>query len=75
CSSLKIASVCPSCSTIREWLGVSLLEDPQRFSTAVPASEQMNLVKKLRERTCAPIKDVKASLVCCDRDIGLLISF
>ncbi|VAI12194.1 unnamed protein product [Triticum turgidum subsp. durum] len=39
------------------------------FSSAVPPSEQMNLIKQLRERTCAPIKDVKASLVSCNWDI------
>ncbi|XP_010547180.1 PREDICTED: elongation factor Ts, mitochondrial-like [Tarenaya hassleriana] len=42
----------------------------QRFSSAAPAaSEQMNLIKQLRERTSAPIKDVKASLVECNWDI------
>ncbi|XP_048539834.1 uncharacterized protein LOC125518994 [Triticum urartu] len=41
----------------------------RRFSSEVPASEQMNLIKRLRERTCAPIKDVKASLVSCNWDI------
>uniref|UniRef100_A0A453S661 Elongation factor Ts, mitochondrial n=1 Tax=Aegilops tauschii subsp. strangulata TaxID=200361 RepID=A0A453S661_AEGTS len=41
----------------------------RRFSSEVPASEQMNLIKQLRERTCAPIKDVKASLVSCNWDI------
>ncbi|XP_037430754.1 elongation factor Ts, mitochondrial-like isoform X1 [Triticum dicoccoides] len=41
----------------------------RRFSSAVPPSEQMNLIKQLRERMCAPIKDVKASLVSCDWDI------
>ncbi|VVA99665.1 unnamed protein product [Arabis nemorensis] len=32
-------------------------------------SEQMSLIKELRERTSAPIKDVKASLVECNWDI------
>ncbi|TVU06525.1 hypothetical protein EJB05_49746, partial [Eragrostis curvula] len=41
----------------------------RRFSSEVPASEQMNLIKQLRERTSAPIKDVKASLVTCNWDI------
>ncbi|CAM0910460.1 unnamed protein product [Alopecurus aequalis] len=41
----------------------------RRFSSEVPASEQMSLIKKLRERTSAPIKDVKASLVSCNWDI------
>jgi translation elongation factor EF-Ts len=30
----------------------------------------MSLIKQLRERTSAPIKDVKASLVTCNWDIG-----
>jgi len=42
---------------------------PRRFSSQVSSSEQMNLIKQLRERTSAPIKDVKASLVSCDWDI------
>ena len=42
----------------------------RRFSSQVSSSEQMNLIKQLRERTSAPIKDVKASLVSCDWDIG-----
>ncbi|KAK3132565.1 hypothetical protein QOZ80_6AG0524550 [Eleusine coracana subsp. coracana] len=41
----------------------------RRFSSEVSASEQMNLIKQLRERTSAPIKDVKASLVNCNWDI------
>uniref|UniRef100_A0A0E0ELD6 Elongation factor Ts, mitochondrial n=1 Tax=Oryza meridionalis TaxID=40149 RepID=A0A0E0ELD6_9ORYZ len=41
----------------------------RRFSSEVPASEQMNLIKQLRERTSAPIKDVKSSLVSCNWDI------
>ncbi|KAJ0989733.1 hypothetical protein J5N97_008089 [Dioscorea zingiberensis] len=39
------------------------------FSGEVSASEQMNLIKQLRERTSAPIKDVKSSLVSCNWDI------
>lgn len=43
----------------------------RRFSSQAPSSsEQMNLIKQLRERTSAPIKDVKASLVECNWDIG-----
>ena len=45
----------------------------RRFSVEVPASEQMNLIKQLRERTSAPIKDVKSSLVNCNWDIGNFI--
>ncbi|KAF3796849.1 Elongation factor Ts [Nymphaea thermarum] len=39
------------------------------FSVETSASEQMNLIKQLRERTSAPIKDVKAVLVDCSWDI------
>ena len=42
----------------------------RRFSSEVSSSEQMNLIKQLRQRTSAPIKDVKASLVACNWDIG-----
>ncbi|CAK7349183.1 unnamed protein product [Dovyalis caffra] len=42
----------------------------RRFSSQAPAATvQMNLIKQLRERTSAPIKDVKASLVECNWDI------
>ncbi|KAF8410915.1 hypothetical protein HHK36_003452 [Tetracentron sinense] len=41
----------------------------RRFSVEVPASEQMNLIKQLRERTSAPIKDVKSALIDCNWDI------
>ncbi|CAD6238179.1 unnamed protein product [Miscanthus lutarioriparius] len=41
----------------------------RRFSSEVSSSEQMNLIKQLRQRTSAPIKDVKASLVACNWDI------
>lgn len=48
----------------------------RRFSSQAPSStEQMNLIKQLRERTSAPIKDVKAALVECDWDIGMNDSF
>jgi hypothetical protein len=42
----------------------------RRFSSQVSSLEHMNLIKQLRERTSAPIKDVKASLVSCNWDIG-----
>ena len=42
----------------------------RRFSAEVSASEQMNIIRQLRERTSAPIKDVKSSLVSCNWDIG-----
>ncbi|KAJ0077804.1 hypothetical protein Patl1_36781 [Pistacia atlantica] len=38
---------------------------------AQAASEQMNLIKQLRERTSAPIKDVKLALVDCNWNIGI----
>lgn len=41
------------------------------FSSEAPAGvDQMSLIKQLRQRTSAPIKDVKASLVECNWDIG-----
>lgn len=40
------------------------------FSSEAPAVvDQMSLIKQLRQRTSAPIKDVKASLVECNWDI------
>lgn len=33
-------------------------------------SDQMSVIKELRERTSAPITDVKASLVECNWDLG-----
>ncbi|KAG2710759.1 hypothetical protein I3843_04G042500 [Carya illinoinensis] len=40
------------------------------FSAEVSSSSnQMNLIKQLRERTSAPIKDVKAALIQCNWDI------
>lgn len=39
------------------------------YATNLSSAEQMNLIKQLRERTSAPIKDVKTSLVSCDWDI------
>lgn len=41
----------------------------RRYAVEIPASEQMWLIKQLRERTSAPIKDVKSSLVDCNWDI------
>ncbi|WVZ96542.1 hypothetical protein U9M48_042170 [Paspalum notatum var. saurae] len=41
----------------------------RQYSSQVSSSEQRDLIKQLRERTSAPIKDVKASLVNCDWDI------
>lgn len=43
----------------------------RHFSAEAPAaSEQMNLIKRLRERTSAPIKDVKSALIEANWDIG-----
>lgn len=43
----------------------------RRFSVETPpGSNQMSLIKQLRERTSAPIKDVKAALIDCNWDIG-----
>ncbi|KAL0845481.1 hypothetical protein Bca101_018727 [Brassica carinata] len=40
------------------------------FSSEAPVvADQMSLIKQLRQRTSAPIKDVKASLVECNWDI------
>ncbi|WOL18450.1 hypothetical protein Cni_G27245 [Canna indica] len=39
------------------------------FSTEVSITEQMNLIKQLRERTSSPIKDVKTALVNCNWDL------
>ncbi|KAL5573831.1 hypothetical protein UlMin_023428, partial [Ulmus minor] len=41
----------------------------RRFSGEVSVSDQMTLIKQLRERTSAPIKDVKAALVTSNWDI------
>ena len=48
---------------------------PRRFSAEAPASEHMNLIKQLRERTSSPIKDVKAALIDCNWDIGKILTF
>lgn len=39
------------------------------FSSGVGATEQMSLIRELRERTSAPIKEVKSALVDCQWDI------
>ncbi|CAN6479580.1 unnamed protein product [Victoria cruziana] len=41
----------------------------RKLSVETSASEQVNLIKQLRERTSAPMKDVKAALVDCNWDI------
>lgn len=47
----------------------------RNYSSEVSTSEQMNLIKKLRERTSAPIKEVKSALVACNWDIGECTDF
>lgn len=45
----------------------------RRFSVGTSSSsssDQMSLIKQLRERTSAPIKDVKAALIDSNWDIG-----
>uniref|UniRef100_A0A0D6R8N7 Elongation factor Ts, mitochondrial n=1 Tax=Araucaria cunninghamii TaxID=56994 RepID=A0A0D6R8N7_ARACU len=39
------------------------------YSAEVGAAKQVNLIKQLRERTSAPMKDVKASLLSCNWDL------
>ncbi|KAG6482681.1 hypothetical protein ZIOFF_059318 [Zingiber officinale] len=41
----------------------------RKFSAEVSATDQINRIKQLRERTSAPIKDVKSSLVNCNWDL------
>ncbi|EXC20561.1 Elongation factor Ts [Morus notabilis] len=41
----------------------------RRFGSEASAVDQLDLIKQLRERTSAPIKDVKASLIDCNWDI------
>lgn len=50
---------------------VAFLSISRQFSDQAPAaSGQMNLIRQLRERTSAPIKDVKLALVDCNWNIG-----
>ncbi|GMN28267.1 hypothetical protein TIFTF001_001986 [Ficus carica] len=41
----------------------------RRFGSEASAADQMGLIRQLRERTSAPMKDVKAALVGCNWDI------
>ena len=44
----------------------------RRFSVGASSSpDQMSLIKQLRQRTSAPIKDVKAALIDCNWEIGI----
>lgn len=47
----------------------------RNYSSEASSSEQMNLIKQLRERTSAPIKEVKSALVSCNWDIGESMNF
>ncbi|KVI08740.1 Translation elongation factor EFTs/EF1B [Cynara cardunculus var. scolymus] len=40
-----------------------------KYSSDASHSEHMNLIKKLRERTSAPIKEVKSALIDCNSDL------
>lgn len=42
----------------------------RKYSSEVSPSDHMNLIKKLRERTSAPIKEVKSALIDCNWDLG-----
>ncbi|CAN0927270.1 Elongation factor Ts, mitochondrial [Linum grandiflorum] len=66
-STARIATSKGSCSSaIEPSIGIFL----RRFTAQAPAAaDQMDLIKQLRQRTSAPIKDVKASLVECNWDI------
>jgi len=48
---------------------VVLRRNASYYSSSSSASENVNLIKQLRERTSAPIKDVKAALVDSNWDI------
>ncbi|KAL6975529.1 hypothetical protein U1Q18_024325 [Sarracenia purpurea var. burkii] len=39
------------------------------YAVGIPVSDQMALIKQLRERTSAPIKEVKSALIDCNWDI------
>ncbi|GFP85467.1 elongation factor ts mitochondrial [Phtheirospermum japonicum] len=54
-------------STSTAFRGIS--NTSRTYSSEVSSSEQMNLIKQLRERTSAPIKEVKSALVSCNWDI------
>ncbi|KAK9074124.1 hypothetical protein SSX86_006721 [Deinandra increscens subsp. villosa] len=41
----------------------------RKYSSQVSPSDHMNLIKKLREITSAPIKDVKSALIDCNWDL------
>lgn len=43
----------------------------RRFSVEASSIDQVSLIKQLRERTSAPIKDVKAALIGSNWDIGI----
>lgn len=43
----------------------------RRFSVEASSIDQVSLIRQLRERTSAPIKDVKAALIASNWDIGI----
>ncbi|KAI3755691.1 hypothetical protein L1987_55497 [Smallanthus sonchifolius] len=59
--------------------GENFISEPKRnetqcttvrtYSSEVSPSDHMNLIKKLRERTSAPIKEVKSALIDCNWDL------
>lgn len=61
------AAVMPNYSRSINGFGIRFT---QKYSSEVSGSEQVNLIKQLRERTSAPMKEVKSSLVASNWDIG-----
>ncbi|KAL3629761.1 hypothetical protein CASFOL_026983 [Castilleja foliolosa] len=55
-----------NCSRSANSLGICF---SRTYSSEISAPEQMSLIKQLRERTSAPIKEVKSALVSCNWDI------
>ncbi|KAL1553842.1 elongation factor Ts, mitochondrial-like [Salvia divinorum] len=45
------------------------IHSTRNYASQVSSSEQVNLIKQLRERTSAPMKEVKSALVGCNWDI------
>lgn len=54
--------------------GGGLLSSRWYSGDASPA-DNMSLIRQLRERTSAPIKDVKSALISCDWDLGRVSKF
>lgn len=62
----KNAAGIPNHSKLINGFGIHFTRN---YSSEVSASEQMNLIKQLRVRTSAPMKEVKSALVDCNWDI------